>query len=71
MRLVGLPWPVTDDDARALERHLLDAEGVVVPVTSHGGSHWLRVSAQLYNTLADYERLAAALRRRQPAGATG
>lgn len=71
MRLVGLPWPVTDDDARALERHLLDAEGVVVPVTSHGGSHWLRVSAQLYNTLADYERLAAALRRWQTAAATG
>jgi hypothetical protein len=36
---------------------------VVVPVTYHGGWQWLRVSAQLYNTLADYERLAGALGR--------
>jgi selenocysteine lyase/cysteine desulfurase len=34
---------------------------VVVPVTNHGGWRWLRVSAQLYNRLGDYERLADAL----------
>jgi selenocysteine lyase/cysteine desulfurase len=34
---------------------------VVVPVTDHGGWQWLRLSAQLYNTPADYERLADAL----------
>jgi hypothetical protein len=35
--------------------------GVVVPVTNLGGWRWLRVSAQLYNTLNDYERLAGAV----------
>jgi isopenicillin-N epimerase len=61
MRLVALPDPLTDDQARALERRLLTEHQVVVPVTSHGGWRWLRLSAQLYNTLPDYERLADAL----------
>jgi selenocysteine lyase/cysteine desulfurase len=34
---------------------------VVVPVTCLDGWRWIRVSAQLYNTLADYERLADAI----------
>ena len=34
---------------------------MVVPITYHGGWQWLRVSAQLYNTIDDYERLASAL----------
>ena len=61
MRLVRLAGSLTEDEARALERWLLDQHGVVVPVTAHGGCHWLRLSAQLYNTLGDYERLADAL----------
>jgi isopenicillin-N epimerase len=61
MRLVPLPAPLTEAEARALEARLLDEHGVVVPVTSHGGWRWLRLSAQLYNTLEDYERLADAL----------
>jgi isopenicillin-N epimerase len=60
MRLVPLPRPLSESDARALERRLLDL-GVVVPVTYHGGWRWLRLSAQLYNTLSDYERLADSL----------
>jgi isopenicillin-N epimerase len=60
MRLVPLPRSLSESDARALERRLLDL-GVVVPVTFHGGWRWLRLSAQLYNTLSDYERLADAL----------
>jgi isopenicillin-N epimerase len=60
MRLVPLPRPLSEDDARALERRLLDL-GVVVPVTYHAGWRWLRLSAQLYNSLSDYERLADAL----------
>jgi isopenicillin-N epimerase len=67
MRLVSLPVPVTKAGARALETRLLEQHGVVVPVTSHGGWRWLRLSAQLYNTLGDYERLAAALRTEQAA----
>jgi isopenicillin-N epimerase len=31
------------------------------PVTDHDGWQWVRVSAQLCNTIADYERLASAL----------
>jgi isopenicillin-N epimerase len=61
MRLVPLPAPLTEADARALETWLLAEHGIVVPVTNHGGWRWLRLSAQVYNTLADYERLADAL----------
>jgi isopenicillin-N epimerase len=61
MRLVPLPAPLTEAGARALESRLLAEHRVVVPVTSHGGWRWLRLSAQLYNTLEDYERLGDAL----------
>jgi isopenicillin-N epimerase len=61
MRVVRVPLQLTETQARALERSLLADHGVVVPVTMHGSSHWLRVSAQLYNTLRDYERLADAM----------
>jgi hypothetical protein len=61
MRLVPLPGSLAEADARALEHRLLANHGVVAPVTCHGGWRWLRVSAQLYNTLGDYERLAEAL----------
>jgi isopenicillin-N epimerase len=61
MRLVPLPTTLTEAEARVLETRLLAEHGVVVPVTSHGGWRWLRVSAQLYNTLEDCERLADAL----------
>jgi isopenicillin-N epimerase len=61
MRLIQLPRPLAEADARALERRLLGQYRIVVPVTNHGGWQWLRVSAQLYNTPADYERLAAAI----------
>jgi isopenicillin-N epimerase len=61
MRLVLLPQALTEADARALERRLLVRHRVVVPVTNIGGWRWLRVSAQLYNTVADYERLADAM----------
>jgi isopenicillin-N epimerase len=61
LRLVPLPGELDEPAARALERHLLDGHGVVVPVTCLDGWRWIRVSAQLYNTLADYERLADAI----------
>jgi isopenicillin-N epimerase len=61
MRLVQLPAELSDADARALERRLLHDHQIVVPVTYHDGWRWLRLSAQLYNTISDYERLAAAL----------
>jgi isopenicillin-N epimerase len=61
MRLVPLTESVTETGARDLERRLADEHRVVVPVTYYGGWRWLRVSAQLYNAVSDYERLADAL----------
>jgi len=61
MRLVRLPAPLSETEARALEGRLAEEHGVIVPVTHHGGWCWLRLSAQLYNTMNDYERLAGAL----------
>jgi isopenicillin-N epimerase len=61
MRLVPLRTPLDEAGARDLERRLSAEHGVVVPATCHGGWRWLRVSAQLYNTIDDYERLATAL----------
>jgi isopenicillin-N epimerase len=61
MRLVQLPRELTEAGARALETGLLQEHGIVVPATYHAGWRWLRLSAQLYNTIGDYERLAAAL----------
>ena len=62
MRLVPLPAPLADEAAaHGLERRLFAEHGVIVPATCHGGWRWLRVSAQLYNTIDDYERLARAL----------
>jgi isopenicillin-N epimerase len=61
MRLVQLREELSEADARALERRLLHEHRIVVPVTYYDGWRWLRLSAQLYNTISDYERLAAAL----------
>jgi isopenicillin-N epimerase len=61
MRLIQLPEPLDDEGARGLEHELLDRYKIVVPVTNLGGWQWLRVSAQLYNKIGDYERLATAL----------
>ena len=33
-----------------------------VPIACWGGRLWVRISAQLYNELADYQRLADAVR---------
>jgi isopenicillin-N epimerase len=61
MQVVQLPRELTEAEARTLESELFDAYRVVVPVTFLGGYRWLRLSAQLYNTLDDYKRLADAL----------
>lgn len=51
----------TTDDAVRLRTRLWDAERIEVPVFSHGGRLTLRLSAQVYNELADVERLASAV----------
>lgn len=41
--------------------HLYDRHGIEVPFNRINGKRYLRVSAQIYNSPADYERLAAAV----------
>jgi isopenicillin-N epimerase len=54
------PWPQVAD----LQHHLLETYGIEVPIMPMPGQahRWmLRISAQLYNEPAQYERLADAL----------
>jgi isopenicillin-N epimerase len=64
--LVSLPIPTgafgtkdatmaeADAAAACMERD----HGIAVPLFAHEGQLWLRISAQIYNQLSDYERLA-------------
>lgn len=56
--------PVPPQDAVLLQRRLFDESRIEVPVTSHAGRTFVRVSAQGYTTEADIDRLlnAPALR---------
>ena len=51
-------------DAARLRDALLDEEAIEVQVHAWGGQLWVRVSAQIYNEISDFERLAAAVARR-------
>jgi isopenicillin-N epimerase len=74
--MAALPVPGLRDDAAAdaLWRALMAEDGIQVPIggwpvrAARAGDEaeqvLIRISAQRYNELADYERLAAALRRR-------
>jgi isopenicillin-N epimerase len=63
MALVRLPWPAapTEDHALKLREQLLDA-GTDVPVSANAGAMWMRLSAQAYNELDDYRKLAQIVR---------
>lgn len=52
------------DDARALQRWLADEHHVEVNVYAEDGRSWVRVAAQIYNALGDFERLADAVAER-------
>ncbi len=59
----GEPVPVVfSDRVDPLQRALRERYAIEVPVMSGPSGRVLRVSAQLYNEPAQYERLAAALR---------
>ena len=64
MGVVRLPLAGEASPARALElrERLLDAR-CDAPVHALDGALWLRLSAQAYNEVADYERLAEAVGR--------
>jgi isopenicillin-N epimerase len=60
MRLV--PLPVAGDDPRDLQAEISDRLGVEVAVPQWNGRHLLRISANIYNAPAEYDRLAAGIR---------
>ena len=47
------------DAARALAAQLNEEHGITAGIMVLGGALWIRVSAQIYNEIGDYERLAA------------
>jgi len=72
MAALVLPGPTDDASAQVLQRALYDSDGIQVPIIvwpvraarSPGDARAMRlvrISAQRYNELADYERLAALL----------
>ncbi|MFJ5829717.1 hypothetical protein [Streptomyces sp. NPDC093089] len=60
MRLVRLPAPLaaTRAEADALRDRVGREPGVAVAITSFGGVGYLRLSAHVYNTAADFEYFA-------------
>jgi isopenicillin-N epimerase len=66
MALVSLPDNITcatDEESQIrLQKRLWDEFGIeACPSFHHNGTIWLRFSAQIYNSLADYENLARAI----------
>jgi isopenicillin-N epimerase len=53
--------PVHTQNAESLRRWLFDERHIEVPVTQHGGSTFVRVAVQAYNTPADLDTLVSAL----------
>ncbi len=47
------------DAARRLTARLAERHGITAPVMVLDGGLWVRVSAQIYNEIGDYQRLAA------------
>jgi len=62
MATLRLPLPgSTPEDAARLHDRLIDEHAIEVPVLALGGSLWVRISAQVYNEIEDYARLAQAV----------
>ena len=51
----------TSELAAAINAHLWEKHRIEVPVIAFAGRLWVRISAQIYNHIGDYRRLAAAL----------
>lgn len=66
--MATLPLPQragsTREDAARLRDALLFEERIEVQLHAWRGRLWVRISAQIYNEMSDYERLAAAVRAR-------
>lgn len=81
MASIRLPVDLDDDEADRMSRAMAEEDHIEVPIVpfpvraarepgSPPSTTLLRISAQRYNQLGDYERLADALERRGLAGAT-
>ncbi len=51
------------DTAKALHDRLWDRHRIEIPIIPFADQLWLRISAQIYNEMAEYEQLAAAVRK--------
>lgn len=58
-----LAIPVRSNDADALRKRLFDDERIEIPVTTHAGQVFVRLSVQGYNSRVDIDRLIAACRK--------
>ena len=60
--MVTLPLPIDDhatiESAQHMRLRLLRERQIEVPIHAINGRHYVRISAQVYNELADYESLA-------------
>lgn len=65
MASIALPTslPSDHDAARALNVRLWERHRIEVPIFAFADRLWVRISAQVYNELSEYERLAEALRK--------
>jgi isopenicillin-N epimerase len=58
----GMPYTTDEESRIRMQRRLWDRFGVEAnPSFASNGTIWLRFSAQIYNSLADYEKLAHAV----------
>jgi isopenicillin-N epimerase len=58
----GLPYSATDEGRAQFEADLRDKFNIVVnPSLADGGKIWLRITAQIYNGIEDYEKLGRAV----------
>ena len=53
--------PRHSESLTALHDHLLNKRKIEVPINFWEGKLWVRISAQIYNTMADYEALREAI----------
>ena len=66
--MITVPLPsrlgASREDAARLRDALLLEDDIEVQLHAWGGGLWARISAQIYNEMADMERFGAAVRRR-------
>jgi isopenicillin-N epimerase len=58
----GLPYAATDTGRALLEADLQNRHNIVInPAFAHQGRIWIRITAQIYNSIEDYKKLGTAV----------